>query len=513
MGTEGSHILYCVKYGTFFKKYVLVVAPLIVVACGVLWYVFVEREQQAPEVVVAERGVVQRLVSVSGTLETQREARLQFQGVGTVDRVHVRVGNQVSEGDVLATLSDATLRAERAEARASLKAAEATRDELRVGATDTARALAKENVTSKEIALERTRVEQGLLVKNAQKVLFSSGLVARAVEATEEATPPTISGTYTCEGSGTYRMKVFTSNSDSGYSFYLTGLESGLYEVTTSQPLAFGVCGLSANFTAGDRYTGSEWEVRIPNMESALYVANQNAYELANTNAESRVRLAELELAVARASASNTLAGATAEVLAGADAAVDQAEARLSRVEALLDERVLRAPFAGTITAVDFEVGETSSIESGITLVASGTYTVVARVPEIDVNQVMVGQSALVRFDTDIEQSFEGTITFVSPTATAISGVAYFEVRIELADPPLWLRNGLNADIDIVTAESDGTSIRLPSYVVRYYDASPYVLVADEVGVSTTTVRVELVGNDGYTAVGGIPTGTRVVTP
>ncbi len=466
-----------------------------------------------PLTAIADTEPVRRLVSVSGVVESEQTARLQFPLNGVVRAVPVRIGSEVAAGDTLATLTIATLEADRLEAQAALDTAIANRDELFAGVTSAARDVSTETIRAATLALDRVRAEQTQLIENARQTLLSSGLIARAVDPNERSLPPVVTGTYTCTDTGTYRVEVFGSNADSGFSFRLSGLEQGVYEVATNQPATFGSCGLSLRFTPGDRFAGSRWEIIIPNQDNPQFITNQNAYQQIQITAESRIRLAEQELALAEATARNVTAPARAEAVARANAAIAQATARLNRIDALIEERTLRAPFAGTITAVDVQVGETASAGSGITLVATADFTLVARIPEIDVSAIAVGQRAEVIFDANPTAPQAGTITYVAPTAVFINGVAFFEVRITLDEMPPWLRDGLNADVDIITAEAQEDIVRVPSRAIAFTDNLPFVTIITGQERRQHTVEIVLTGNDGFTALTGITPGSLVLLP
>jgi len=491
----------------------------ILIAIGIIGFVLAmllgltNRTPLPPTTVTADTEPVRRLVSVSGVVESEQTARLQFPLSGVVRDVLVRIGSQVTAGATLATLNLSTLAADRTDALATLKSAVTNRDELFTGITSAARDVSEEMVRSKVLALERTKIEQAQLIENARQTLLSSGLTVRASNPNEQSLAPTVSGTYSCEQTGTYRLSIYNSNSESGYSFRVSGLETGTYDVTTNQPGAFGNCGLFLQFSPGDRFTNSNWEITIPNPSSPTFIPNQNAYELAKINAESRIRAAEQELLLAEANARNTTAPARAEAVARANAAIEQAEARVARIDALIAERSLTAPFTGTVTAIDLQPGETATAGSGITLIATTDFTVVARIPEIDIGEIMIGQTVELLFDANPTDPQTGIVHYVSPTATFINGVAFFEVRITLTENPSWLRNGLNADIDIVVAERTNGTVRVPSRTIITYDGLPTVLVLNSSGQSTTTVEIELVGNDGYTAITGIEAGAVIIVP
>ncbi len=469
---------------------------------------------QAPEYVTStvDTGPVQQLVSVSGVTENRQVAELGFPTGGTVTDVTVRVGDMVTAGTILATLDSRTLAADIKDGEAALERARASRAELLAGITATTRAVSNETITLKRDALARTTIDQARVVENARRTFLTNDLTALATEDDEEAPAPLISGTYTCDTEGTYTITFFGSNSASGYSFRLSGLESGTVTASVDQPTPFGTCGLRLQLAPNERYNRSVWTITIPNPDGSAYTQNRNAYEAAKTTAASQIALAEQDLALAEATGAEATAVARPEAIARANADVAQAEARLARVQSEVSDRTLTAPFTGVVTAVNTVVGEAIGTTPLITLYATDTYELIARIPEIDIGKVVVGQSALVIFDARDSTTITATITYVAPSATTIDGVAYYEARLALDESPEWLRNGLNADIDIIISEVT-KSVRVPTRFVSNLTENPTVQRLINGTLATTTIAIELIGNDGYVAVSGITAGDVIVAP
>ena len=102
-------------------------------------------------------------------------------------------------------------------------------------------------------------------------------------------------------------------------------------------------------------------------------------------------------------------------------------------------------------------------------------------------------------------------IDYIAPNETVVDGVAYYESRLRLDTVPTWLRSGLNADIDIIIAEKTG-ALRVPTRFVREpRGIQPTVLLQTSSGIATSTVTVELFGNDGFVAITGLKVGDIVV--
>jgi HlyD family secretion protein len=458
-----------------------------------------------------ETGPVRQVVSVTGAIRAENTAELGFAAPGIVKTVHVRKGDVVATGTPLISLDTAALAADVLEARSALASAQADLAELRAGVRSETRTSSEATVQLKTEALARTKADQERTVENARRALLSGSLAAITTNTGEDAPAPTISGTYLCREEGTYTLAVFSSQAPSGYSLRLSGLESGTFAAATDQSAPFGTCGLRAQFTPGFNYHNSVWTVTIPNRTSAAYVTSKNAYDAAVTNAASAIAVAERELTLTKADAAVTLAPARSEDIARAEAAVAGAAARLARAEATANDAVLNAPFAGTVVSIDAVAGETIGTTPVVTLLSADRYELIARIPEIDVSKLRLGQSAEVVFDTAVSEILPAVIDFISPEATVIDGVAYYEARLALTTTPPWIRSGLNADVDIIISET--TSLRLPRRFVTDTAGTYTVLVPSGTTLATTTVEIELIGNDGYIAIKGLPTGTTVVAP
>jgi len=507
-------VLYFQHMKKLFLGRSLQIGIALLVIVGVVYAGLSIRGGQTPDyiTVAVERGDVQQLVSVSGVIESKQSAQLAFPTTGVVSSVAVSQGDDVAAGDILVTLESGALQADRQEAVAILARTVAIRDELLAGPQTESRAATAQNIALKQTTLETVRTTQANLVANAYRALLSTSLIATTDDADEEAVAPIVSGTYSCTAEGTYTIDTYSSSANSGYSFRLTGLESGTFPISTDQPVSLGTCGLRVLFDEDSRYNNTQWTITIPNQESAQYITTRNAYTLAQTQAFNAITIAEQDLAVTEANASNTNAPARSESIAGANADIASANARIARVDALLAERVITAPFAGTIVELDILPGETVGTAPVVTLQAAADFELTARIPEIDIGKLLFGQSVSAVFDARDTETLTGSVAFISPQATIIDGVAFYETVISLTDTPDWIRSGLNADIDIVINEQANT-LRIPTRYITTTDSGSTVTVQARDSLATTTVTVGLTGNDGFTAITGVNVGDIVVAP
>ena len=483
---------------------------ILVIAVGV--YIYGKRTDTPTWITtLVETGTVSKIVSVSGTMDATKSAELSFPSGGIVKTIAVKEGDMVTQGTELVTLERDALLAEYQDAYGALLIAQADQRELTSGIRTEEREI---NITTVAIAKEelaRVTKSSDDKVANAYRTLLSSDLVARPTDKNNNDTPPTITGSYTC-AEGTYTLSVFRSGAQSGYSYRLSELENGIFTAYTDTPGNLGICGLSIQFADGVSYRNADWTIAIPNTESATYVTNSNAYILAQTERNNAVESAAQNLKLAEQNATLDTATPREEAIARASARVLQAEARVQKNQAELKDRILSAPFDGTITHIEPVAGETVGVEPVITMISRDVFELTALIPEIDVTKIIPGQKARVVFDARVDETLIATITVISPLAREIDGVSYFETKLMLDAPTSWLQSGLNADIEIIIDTRENVT-RIPSRFLVTEGEDHSVLIKSGTVAQSTPVTLIFEGNDGYVEVDGINPGDTIIAP
>lgn len=152
--------------------------------------------------------------------------------------------------------------------------------------------------------------------------------------------------------------------------------------------------------------------------------------------------------------------GSRVEDIAAARADVAEARAQVALIQTQLNDTIVRAPFAGFISQKYAEPGSfvtpTTSASSGsgatstsIAALASGL-EVLARVPEVDIGQIKLGQPVEVTADAYPDRVFQGRVKLVAPEAIRERDVTSFEVRVALTSGLDVLRSGMNVDLIFV---------------------------------------------------------------
>ncbi len=166
--------------------------------------------------------------------------------------------------------------------------------------------------------------------------------------------------------------------------------------------------------------------------KAAVEQARANLEKLQNSTPGD---LAQLEAAVAQADATlkDLQAGPKSWDLAAAMAAVQQAQAQLDLAKLRYDQAELKAPFDGTVQAINIKVGQTvGSGTAAIELIDTSRMYVDANVSEVDVANIRPDQDVELTFDALPGRTFAGKVAFVAPKGEVQQGVVQYKVRVEL---------------------------------------------------------------------------------
>lgn len=479
------------------------------------WYTY--KIYLTPQIITAETAIIKNTdlvstVKVSGKVDSKTMSRLSFSVGGIIQKIYKSAGDSVTEGEVVASLTSDSLVAEYNAALAEVRYLELTKQELERGPTSEARTVADTNINIAKIALERTKVEYAQLVKNAKRLLLSTNLEALPVNLYTENVHPTISGSYLCEDGGTYTLSIYRSNSQTDISYRLSGLESGTFAATTDSPSPLGECGLSIQFDTDKPYSNGDWTVRIPNTRGANYVTLQNAYQLTKTQETEVIKTYTEALKLAENNRDALIAPPNKETLGQVNANISKARSYLALQEARVADYTIRSPFPGIVTNVDMKVGESAGPKHTVTVVQEGNFELKARIPEIDITKVTVGSETSVNFDASPAENLNAAVSFISPLSTEVGGVAYYDAVILLKNKPIWLREGLNADITIQTGKRANVP-SLPQRFIKTNGINSEVYILENGQIIANVVQTGFKSTEGQVEILNFPVGTVVQLP
>jgi len=202
-----------------------------------------------------------------------------------------------------------------------------------------------------------------------------------------------------------------------------------------------------------------------------------------------------------------------------AQSQLEQARARVQRIQARLEKKTIEAPFAGRLGILEVDVGQ--FIGAGTTVVTLqrlDPVNVDFTVPQDALARVETGRKVLARADAYPDQPFSGQIRAISPKVNEATRNA--TVRARLANPEGKLRPGMFVDVAIQLPEEKQV-VTLPQTAITYnpYGDSVFLVneSTDDQGGTVLTVERKFVETGASRAsqiqiLEGVEAGQRVVT-
>lgn len=347
-------------------------------------------------------------VIAEAVIEPLQWSELRFQGGGTVAEITVEPGDLVEAGDVVARLDPTAAELRVREAEAALASAEASL--ALVEAEPRSQALAEA-----EAELERAKAAVAQAI--AQRDQVASGTTEAAIA---DAKADVAAAEVALFEAKENHRQVHEDSDD------VDDLEQADYKLFAAEGA---LAAAQAELDALQKTAGA----KLRQAESAVQVAL----------AQQDVAEAQLELLEASTAPWDT---------AAAEANVGQARVALASAEAALAQTVLRAPFAGTVTKVNIEVGDLVT-EGHVIAVLAMLDELRARttdLSELAVAAVAEGQPATVRVDAQPDQVFTGVVRHIALRPREHRGDVVYAVDVDLTNAePAPLRWGMTAVVEI----------------------------------------------------------------
>ncbi|MDF5721946.1 MAG: efflux RND transporter periplasmic adaptor subunit [Rhizonema sp. PD37] len=190
--------------------------------------------------------------------------------------------------------------------------------------------------------------------------------------------------------------------------------------------------------------------------------------------------------------------GTRKEQIVGSKANVAQAQAQLLSYQTQLEDTLIRAPFAGTITRKFAQEGDfvtpTTSVSSSdgatsasIAELSSGL-EIEARIPEASIARIHTGQQVQIHSDAYPNKTFQGSVRLVAPRAiqerssanSSSGGVTFFGVKVALKTGEDLLKSGMNVNLNFISDKIHNALVVPLAAIVTSKDGQTGLWVLDE---------------------------------
>ena len=486
------------------KKIVWAVIAVILVAAIVVGTLLIKSSKSKVDVSLTtiSTDTIVQTVSSTGEVSSGLNKDYTAGSIATVKEVFVKVGDQVKKGDKLATFDTSNLDMQVANLNASYKDA--------LAAYNTA------------VENQNNAKEQLVIVNSAIDALNNeiAQLEAEMAAAAQETPVSGQSSQYAEGGSGIGDIIGGGSGSiGSG-----TGSSSSQFQeqidelINTIKELQESIEGIN------DRV--DELTAQLESLAAGVNEIDPNSVKLTALQIELAGLTAQKELysIIAQGNTVNAqkqLVNTTKQALDTVSAAQQSLDAGWT------------ADFDGTITACSITAGgQTTALETGITLENMDTRVVTISLGEYDVKKVKVGMQATVK---TAYGTYSGEVATIAPTATGgnessimdsvgsmagISGLssltaqgAGVECTILVAEPDEDIIIGFNADVEIQTGTySQVPCVPIESIILEKEGTYVYLYNEEDETVTKTAITTGATSDTAYEVLSGLSAGQKIVT-
>jgi HlyD family secretion protein len=440
----------------------------------ILVFVFFIRKNGDFELVQVTQGDFIRQVSVVGTVVPSQETNMSFEVGGKVVQVLKKVGEMVYSGDVIATLESSDINSDIMRARADLEAEEVKLLTLKNSSNTTDISIIKNEIRNGYTVVDDAiRAKTDQMFDNPNKYFPEFKVyVSKYSEKLEIEEQRSEVGKLITDWSEDIE-KINNLNTFQELAPYIAKSKQDLTTVLNlldkiSRALSITEVGGNITQTTIDKYVSDISNARL-NVNNAISKITGISGD--TTNNTNDILLQETR--------------------------VKSAQANLSGLQARLSKNFIRAPFSGVITKMDLERGEIVSTSVPIiSIMSNKAFQIETFVPEVNIKDIKVGDTAEIRLDAfGEEEFFSAKVVSVDPAQTTRDGVSTYKTKFEFEKVDSRIRSGMTANVIVKTEKKENSLLINPSVVYKK-DGFDYVRVL--VGKEIVEKQITLGGFDAF---------------
>lgn len=479
----------------------IVAAFSILATAGTVWYVL---QRPILNSVAVTKSALTEVVTATGSVNAAQAADLSLEVSGRVTALPVSVGTHVGQGALLLATDAGMSAASVDQARAALDAQKAKLAALAAGTRPEQLAINQTAVSGAETSL--TQANQSVINAVRSAYVTSDDAIhsktdqfftnARQENAKLTFNLPNLALQNTIQNDrvaieavlSAWQVEVsapdFRTTSDTAAiaadaETKLTTIAAFLDEINTALTTVQSSSSLPLATLSGYQASVSAARLAVSGALSAV------------TSAQTGETGAKTALASAKANLTLAQAGATQNDIDAQNAQVAAAAAALESAQAALGKTAIYAPFAGTITRNDANVGQFLSPNTPvISIISDAAFQVEAQVSETEVGKIAVGNPVLVTLDAyPSDAPVAATVSAVDLAPTMQQGVAAYKVTAVFTKNDPKIKTGLTGNLTITTKQI-GSAVQVPTSAIIQNGTNYFVMKVTSAGAVKTPVTV-----------------------
>ncbi len=493
---------------------------IILIACGLAWYIFSNREP-ALGVYVVSRGNITASIDIPGTVSSSNSVDLSFQESGKISVVYVQEGESVTAGQALASLDDSTQQAQLSQEEAALAIQTANLASLEEGTRPEQLAVTQAQVTSDQTALTQANESVENAIQSAYTI--SNDAIYNKVNQFINI-PQSIIPSLTFSTSNSQLQETFISE----YVSFLGKLAAWQSDVAS---LSSSSSNLSAAETEAQTNLGLLTQL-LSDANTLLNDAPSSISSISNwitniSTARTNVNVAVTTLTGGITGQQNSAAtlnkdqknllleeaSSTPETIDAQEAAIAQVQAEIADAQLAINNATIVAPFSGIARNVTAQLGMVVSPNTPVlSIINNGILKVDAYASETDVPKIESNATSTVTLDAyGAGVKFLAKVTAIDTSETTFNGSPAYHVTLYFTNTDSRIRAGMTGDVDIISAEHDNV-VEIPSQLVLDDNGNNFALLQNNGKNIRQQITLGLFGDDGMVEViSGLHAGEKII--
>ncbi len=409
------------------------------------------------------QGTLQATIGASGNVYTNQSATLNWQTPGTVGQVNIKQGDHVTKGQILAAIDPTTL-------------------------TNPTAMNAQQNLAAAQQAYNN-------LMQSTTTLAQAQLTLAQAQQAVTDAQTARDLLNYSRAGNG---------NADAAQAEYYLAVDAYNKALTKFQNVQNRAPSDPAYASAQAALVAAQQTMQQKQAILNWYLSGPTANDIAQ--ADATLALAQAKLADAQRAYDQVKNGPSASDIATAQANIDSAKAAVNM-------QYIIAPFDGTVTELDSQVGDlVSTSTTALRIDDTSKLFVDLTVSEVDISNVKVGQKVDFTFDAIPNKNYTGTVATIDQIGTVSSGAVNYTVTVQLTNADTAILPGMTASASVVLNQADNVMM-VSSRGIRTQNGQYYMIVLVNGALEQVSVKLGL-SNDTETQIisNQVQAGMTVVT-
>lgn len=452
------------------------------------------------------KGTVIGTVSGSGQVSATDQINIQAKASGTITWVGVSSGNKVRAGQALATIDNTTALQSLDSAKKSLAASQLQyqKDSAQapisyqndVAALATAKQDLQDSYNTTYNNLTSMYLDMPAIMNAAQNTLYGYDFDPKKSQWNKDQLLNLFTQTDVQAGlTPLQKTSVNDYNTaDTSYSTSLASyqqtprtasnddLDALLAQSITTMTAAAQALQTELNFFGAVSDYAQTYKVNLPS--SFTSIQNTTRAQLSSANSDLSTLLANQKtLANNKQAITNAEQAITLDNVGNPDGTnpislqisknnIEKARADIVNQEANLADYTIRAPFDGTISAVNVKVGD--NVSGAVATIVSSAQVAELSLNEVDAAKISLGDKASMTFDAIDGLTLTGKVAEIDPVGTVSQGVVSYNVKIQFDTQDNRVKPGMTINADIQTQVHQDVLI-VPSTAIKTQGGESYV--------------------------------------